>query len=164
MIKTETCRRPHLQPKRLNMAPCANVSSVDKSLWQESPEATTNLEGLEASATASKQNPEMVQSLLNRKVVELSENETLLEVQVESVKNHLQGKQKALEDLPAANDRRGKVCTFCHTSGHNKTNYKRTPCYDVNSCKLKAKQPELLIKIRSLRRELKELEQKYAKV
>ena len=110
VIKTETCRQPHLQPKRLNMAPCANVSSVDKSLWQESPEATTNLEGLEASATASKQNPEMVQSPLNRKVVELSENETLLEVQVESVKNHLQGKQKALEDLPAMNDRRGKVC------------------------------------------------------
>ncbi|RMX40967.1 hypothetical protein pdam_00014872 [Pocillopora damicornis] len=122
------------------MAPCANVSSADKSFWQEPPEATTNLEGLEA------------------------KNDTLLEVQVESVKKHLQGKQKALEDLPAANDRRGKVCTFCHTSGHNRTNYKRTPCYDVNSCKLKAKQPELLIKIRSLRRELKELEQKYAKV
>ena len=85
-------------------------------------------------------------------------------MQVESVKKHLQGKQKALEDLPAANDRRGKVCTFCHTSGHNRTNYKRTPCYDVNSCKLKAKHPELLTKIRTLQRELKELEQKYAKV
>ena len=67
MIKTETCRRPHLQPKRLNMAPCANVSSADKSFWQEPPEATTNLESLEASATAFKQNPEMVQSPLKPK-------------------------------------------------------------------------------------------------
>ena len=25
------CRRLHLEPKRLNMAPCANVSSADKS-------------------------------------------------------------------------------------------------------------------------------------
>ena len=80
------------------MAPCANLSSADKSFWQESPEATTNLEGLEASATVCKQNPEMVLSPLNRKAVELSENVTLLEVQVESAKNRLRGKQKALED------------------------------------------------------------------
>ena len=85
-------------------------------------------------------------------------------MQVESAKNHLRGKQKALEDLPAANDRRGKVCTYCHTSDPNRNNCKRTPCYDVNSCKLKAKHPELLTKIRTLQRELKELELKYAKV
>ena len=85
-------------------------------------------------------------------------------MQVESAKNHLRGKQKALEDLPAANDRRGKVCTYCHTSDPNRNNCNRTPCYDVNSCKLKAKHPELLTKIRTLQRELKELEQKYAKV
>ncbi|RMX40966.1 hypothetical protein pdam_00014871 [Pocillopora damicornis] len=94
----------------LILSVCCELKRTMGCKCRESPEATTNLEGLEASATASKQNPEMVQSPLNRKVVELSENETLLEVQVESVKNHLQGKQKALEDLPAMNDRRGKVC------------------------------------------------------
>ena len=52
--KTLTCRRPHLEPKQLNMAPCENASSADESFWRESPEATINI-GLEASATASKQ-------------------------------------------------------------------------------------------------------------
>ena len=41
---------------------------------------------------------------------------------------------------------------------------RKTPCNDVNSCKLKDKHPELLTEIRTLQRELKELEQKYAKV
>ena len=57
-------------------------------------------------------NPEITQSPLDRRAVELYENVTLLEVQVESATSHLQGKKKALKDLPAANDRRGKVCTF----------------------------------------------------
>ncbi|RMX38018.1 hypothetical protein pdam_00012279 [Pocillopora damicornis] len=43
------------------MTPCLNVSGADKSFWQESPEATVNFD-FEASATASKQNPEMVQT------------------------------------------------------------------------------------------------------
>ena len=109
-------------------------------------------------------NPEITQSPLDRRAVELYENVTLLEVQVESATSHLQGKKKALKDLPAANDRRGKVCTFCHTSDHNRTDCKKTPCNDVNSCKLKDKHPELSTEIRTLQRELKELEQKYAKV
>ena len=57
-------------------------------------------------------NPEITQSPLDRRAVELYENVTLLEVQVESATSHLQGKKKALKDLPAANDRRRKVCTF----------------------------------------------------
>ena len=109
-------------------------------------------------------NPEITQSPLDRRAVELYENVTLLEVQVESATSHLKGKKKALKDLPAANDRRGKVCTFCHISDHNRIDSKKTPCNDVNSCKLKDKQPELLTEIRTLQRELKELEQKYAKV
>ena len=55
------------------MTPCLNASDADKSFWQESPEATVNFD-FEASATASKQNPEMVQSPLDRRAVELSEN------------------------------------------------------------------------------------------
>ena len=40
---------------------------------------------------------------------------------------------------------------------------KKIPCNDVNTCKLKDKHPELLADIRTLQRELKELEQKFAK-
>ena len=36
-------------------------------------------------------------------------------------------------------------------------------CNNVNICMIKEKYPELLAKIRTLLRELKELEQKYAK-
>ena len=61
------------------------------------------------------------------------------------------------------NDSRGKVCTRCRTTDHDRTNCKKTPCNDVNSCKLKEKHPELLTEIRTLQRELEELEQKYAK-
>ena len=62
------------------------------------------------------------------------------------------------------NDRHGKVCTRCGNSDYDRTNCKKTPCNDVNSCKLKDKHPELLTEIRTLQRELKELEQKYEKV
>ena len=67
----------------------------------------------------------MTQSPLERRAVELSENVTLQEVQDESATNQLQGKQRALEDLPAVNDRRGKVCTRCRTIDHDRTNCKK---------------------------------------
>ena len=91
------------------------------------------------------------------------QTEELLEVQVQSTKSHLQGKQKMLDDLPKAHEQRGKVCAISHTSGHNRAKCNEVPCHDVNFCKLKDKHPELLNDIRTLQRELKELEQKYAK-
>ena len=127
-----------------------------------SPEAAINV-SFEASATTSNQSPRTIQSPLDRRAEELSENLKLLEVQVESAKSYLQGKQKALEDIPNVHERRGKVCAVCHTFGHNRTNCKKVPCNDVNTCKLKDKHPELLADIRTLQRELKELEQKFAK-
>ena len=107
--------------------------------------------------------PQTFHSPLDRRAIELSENLKLLEVQVQSAKSHLQGKQKVLDDLPKAHERRGKVCAICHTSGHNRAKCNEVPCHDVNFCKLKDKHPELLNDIRTLQRELKELEQKYAK-
>ena len=153
-IKTESGR---LEPKRLNMTP--GMSSAPQ---QRSPEAAIN-ESFEASATTTDQSSRTIQSPLDRRAVELSENLKLLEVQVESAKSHLQGKQRAFEELPNIHERRGKVCAICHTSGHNRTNCKKMPCNDVNTCKLKDKHPELSADIRTLQRELKELEQKFAK-
>ena len=72
-------------------------------------------------------NPEITPNSLDRRAVELSENVTLLEVRVESATSHPEGKQQASKDLPAANDKLGKTCPFCHTSGHNRTNCKKTP-------------------------------------
>lgn len=131
---------------------------------QQSPEATINVNvSFEASATTSNPNPPMIQSPLDRTAAELSENRKLPEVQVESAKSHLQGKQITLEDLPNVYEKRGKVCANCHTPGHNRTNFKKSSCNDVTSCKLKGKHPELLANIRTSQRELKELEQNYVK-
>ena len=153
-IRTESSR---LEPKRLNMTQI--TSSVPQ---QRSPDAAINV-SFEASATTSNQSSRTIQSPLDRRAAELSENLKLLEVQVESAKSHLQGKQKSFEELPNIHERRGKVCAICHTSGHNRTNCKKIPCNDVNTCKLKDKHPELLADIRTLQREVKELEQKFAK-
>jgi len=160
-IKTGSGRQfnlKHLEPKRLNMTP--RTCSAPR---QRSPGAAINV-SFEASATTSNQSPRTIQSPLDRRAPELSENLKLLEVQFESAKSHLQGKQKALEGLPNVHERRGKVCAICHTSGHNRTNCNwKISCNDVNTCKLKDKHPELLADIRTLQRELKELEQSFAK-
>ena len=113
---------------------------------QRSPDAAINV-SFQVSATTSNQSPRTIQSPLDRRAAELSENLKLLEVQVKSAKSHLQGKQKSFEELPNIHERRGKVCAICYTSGHNRTNCKKIPCNDVNTCKLKDKHPELLIKL-----------------
>ena len=139
-IKTESGRQfnlKHLEPKRLNMTP--RTCSAPR---QRSPEAAINV-SFEASATTSNQSPRTIQSPLDRRAPELSENLKLLEVEVESTKSNLHGKQKALEELPNVHERCRKVSAICHTSGHNRANCKKIPCTDVNSCKLKDKHPEL---------------------
>ncbi len=54
------------------------------------------------------------------------------------------------------------MCAVCHTLPQ--LNKKKSPCNDVNSCKLKDKHPELMTDICTIQRELKELEQMYTKV
>ena len=94
-IKTETGQPNHLEPTRLNMTP--SLSSVEKSVnktsQQQSSEAAINFgfdASPEVSATTSNQSTQAVQSPLNRRATELSENLKLLELQVKSAKGHLQ--------------------------------------------------------------------------
>ena len=65
----------HLQPKRLNMTPTTATSSAP---LQRSPEAAINI-SFEASATTLNQSPRTIQSPLDQRVAELSENLKLLE-------------------------------------------------------------------------------------
>jgi len=91
-IKTESGRQlnlKHLEPKRLNV-----TSRTSSAPQQRSPEAAISVI-FEASAITSNQSPRTIQSPLDRRAAELSENLKLLEVQVESAKSHLQGKQKS---------------------------------------------------------------------
>ena len=139
-IKTESGRHSNLnhpEPKLLYMTP-----STSSAPWQWSPEAAIDV-SFAASATTSNQSPQGIQSPFDQLAAELSENLKLLEVEVESTKSNLHGKQKALEELPNVHERCRKVSAICHTSGHNRANCKKIPCTDVNSCKLKDKHPEL---------------------
>lgn len=72
-------------------------------------------------------------------------------------------KRKEIEELSDVYDGYGKVCATCHKSGHDKARCTNHPCTDVNFCSLKEKHPELQNDIRTLQRDLKELEQKYGK-
>jgi len=100
--KTESGRQSnlnHLESKLLNMTP-----STSSAPQQRSPEAAIDV-SFEASATTSNQSPQGIQSPFDQLAAELSENLKLLEVQVESTKSNLHGKQKALEELPNVHER-----------------------------------------------------------
>ena len=84
-------------------------------------------------------------------------------MQIESAKQQLKKKRKEMEELPDAHDRRGKVCATCNKSGDDIARCTTHPCTDVNLCKLNDKHLELQNDIRTLQRDLKELEQIYGK-
>ena len=84
-------------------------------------------------------------------------------MQIESAKQQLEKKRKEIQELSNVDDQHRKVCATCHKSGHNKVRCTNHPCADVNLSKLKDKYPELQNDIRTLRRDLKELEQKHGK-
>jgi len=103
-------------------------------------------------------------SALDRKALEHNENLQLLNAQVESVKQHLESKQKTMENLlDSSVGRRGKLCSTCHQPGHNKARCKATPCTNVKRCKIPDKHPENQNEIREIQKELKELINKYDK-
>lgn len=156
-IKAENHQQPtRPEPKLLNLVPSASTAEKPTRETPQPclPEAAADNTGL---AIVPNQSP------LDRRALEMAENLKVLEVQVESAKRHLQGKQRAVDDLPKVHERRGKVCAICHTSGRNRAKCNKIPCENVNFCKLKDKHPELMNDIRTLQRDLKELEQKYAK-
>ena len=168
-IRTGTVRRsPGLEPRRLSMSQYLDRNVYD-SFTEQTPESSTCEYGgwiNKASSSASRQSESTqlkTHSPLDRRALEHSENLQLLAVQVESAKEQLEKKRKALEEFSDGHERRGKVCGICHKSGHNKVKCKNNPCCDVSLCRLKDKHPELLNDIRTLQRDLKELEQKYGK-
>ena len=135
-IKAENHQQPlRLEPKRLNIIP--SVSTAEKPTGEPPqpylPEATADNIGL---AIVPNQSP------FDQRALAMSENLKVLQVHIESAKRHLQGKQRALDDLLKSHERRRKVCAICHTSGHNRAKCNKIPCEDVTFCKIKDKYPE----------------------
>ncbi|CAH3179949.1 unnamed protein product, partial [Porites evermanni] len=98
--------------------------------------------------------PQTFHSPLDRRAIELSENLKLLEVQVQSAKSHLQGKQKVLDDLPKAHERRGKVCAICHTSGHNRAKCNESSFFAIMRPRLRKQNPAKYLERSALDRDL----------
>ena len=148
-IKVENHRQPiQLEPKRLNIKQSASTATSEMETFQPYlPEAAADNIGL---VIPPNQSLQTVQSPMDRRAIELSKDLKLLELEVERAKSHLQGMQKALDDLPNAHERCGKVCAICHTSGLNRPKCKKSPCDDVSLCELKDKHPELVNDIRTL--------------
>lgn len=129
-------------------------------------DSTCNAQALLSAHSSSSSSHEAggTMSALDRRAMEHKESLELLSAQVESVKQHLEGKRKAVERYSTASvGRRGKVCTLCHKSGHNKARCKGFPCPDITVCQLQDKHPETQTEIREIQKELKELESKYTK-
>ena len=93
------------------------------------PEAAANSTGPIAPVNPISQT---LHSPLDRRAMELSEYLKLLGVKVQSANSHLQGKQKMLDDLSKAHERRGKVCAICRTAGHNRAKCNERPCQNIN--------------------------------
>jgi len=127
-IRTGTVRRsPGLEPRRLSMSQYLDRNVYD-SFTEQTPESSTceyrRVDKQSFSSSSASRQSESTQlkthSPLDRRALEHSENLQILAVQVESAKEQLEKKRKALEEFPDGHKRRGKVCGRCHKSGHNK--------------------------------------------
>ena len=99
-------------------------------------------EGEEAtSSNSSSTTTRKIDSPLDRRKQELVENVSFLEAQISSAEDHL-AKLKRENDLHQTVSR-GRICSHCHQSGHNRSNCRGIACDSHTKCKLKDKHPEL---------------------
>ena len=85
-----------------------------------------------------------IDSPLDRRKQELAENVSFLEAQISSAEDHL-AKLKGEHDLLQTVSR-GRICSHCHQSGHNRNNCRGIACDSHTKCKLKDKHPHCKMK------------------
>ena len=67
--------------------------------------------------------------------MELSDNVTVMQTQVESAKEQLENMCLAYDQLSGkSNGRRGKLCSHCHKPGHYKGQCKHPACVSMQIC------------------------------
>ena len=117
-----------LMPKQLQF------SSNEPQTWRAEGETATASNSI--STTTCK-----IDSPLDRRKQELVENVSFLEAQISSAEDHLaklKGENNLLQTIS-----RGRICSHCHQSGHNRNNCRGIACDSHTKCKLKDKHPEL---------------------
>ena len=98
------------------------------------------------------------------KQMELSDNVTVTQTQVESAKEQLENMRLAYDQLSGkSNGRRGKLCSHCHKPSHYKGQRKHPACVSVQICGVNEKLPEIKTEISELQKLVKELEKKESK-
>ena len=80
-------------------------------------------------------------SPLERRKLELIENVSFLEAQISSAEKHLSKLKEENNSLLTVT--RGRICSKCHSEGHNKNSCRGVPCDSHKKCRLKDKHPEL---------------------
>ena len=91
---------------------------------------------------------------------EIEEHLQILKVQVASAKEELEKLNCESRHCQSLSEIRGRLCNNCHCCGHTKVKCSKTPCTDINACKIKEKHPEHKAKISQLQREIRSLENK----
>ena len=119
----------HLMPKQLQF------SSNEPQTWPAEGETA------KAASNSSTTTTRKIDSSLDRRKQELAENVSFLEAQISSAEDHL-AKLKGENDLLQTVSR-GRICSHCHQSGHNRNNSRGIECDSHTKCKLKDKHPEL---------------------
>ena len=118
----------HLMPKQLQF------SSNEPQTWPAEGQMAT-------ASNSSSTSTRKIDSPLDRRKQELVENVSFLEAQISSAEDHL-AKLKGENDLLQTVSR-GRICSHCHQSGHNRNNCRGIACDSHTKCKLKDKHPEL---------------------
>ena len=131
-----------LSPKKLRLAEKRGITQEQQQLKR------TMFNGdKEINQTASPANgptetpPTAVDSLLERRKMELVENVSFLEAQVSSAQEYLS--QLRRENDSPQTVTRGRVCGHCHQSGHNKNKRRGVQCDSYKKCRIKDKHPEV---------------------
>ena len=96
--------------------------------------------------------------------MELSDNVTVMQIQVESAKEQLENMRLAYDQLSGkSSGRHGKLCLHCHKSGHYKGQCKHPACVRMQICGVSEKHPDIKTEISELQKLVKELEKKESK-
>lgn len=161
----ENLKKPSLALKELFPHPSSSIKnnfspslSVNNSMNNASLASSNSGNGESAGTSKNTQQ----EGYLDRKAMEMSNNLTVLETQIQSAKEHLETVQIEYEQSGSkAVRRRGKLCANCHMPGHYKSKCNNTPCTNMKNCSVSEKHPEAkteLIELQKLIRELKKKE------
>ena len=124
---------------------------------------SANIESETAEEKKAPQVCNQTSSYLQKRETELKQDSELLAAQILSVRDLLTEKTRAFENYENGSTGRQKLCTLCHTAGHNKNKCSNGPCKGISFCNNRDKHPEVRAEIQELKKVVKDLEKRQEK-